>query len=628
MIKIFSYIKNYTIIEINEIKEWEENKKDNYDKTLLLEIELFIEQKSIQNNIELYKFIINFEKHYINYIKNLLSSKNNIEEIPCYSLSKKIFVKASEILYNIYISIDKNKSQELLDLIPDLSENIQEISILYQEKSNKLTDTYNFIYNSFSFRSFYFIIEKIIANKILIKKEYILKLYKTILVLDKINNNDIYYDLLDMDNVVEIKNSSLKNISNEGIFKESENLIIPIELKEPKNIIIEKKYSSYINLNDLLYIKITKKNNITYIINLNYEDNYILKDVIKIEVEIINKDEKYLNDFIINIIPLKNEKDYYSKKDNSDYKLLSLMQKTIIYYLLFLFEDFYSQIYKFNTNDIIKEHCQLYETELFNFISFPDNYESFLEKDKEESPVIKKANDLVNKIKKIAGENNTNFDSLNTFLVAEFEKINKDLDKSIDNKTKKGKNIKNINNYDKLLNNYFDYMKKTKRKGKDLTNKIFSIVIKYSNYYDKLETKLKEIKNLKQEKDNEKDEYLKSEKNKEKNDKKGNGKDDLINFIYEKSISLYGLYKSYLKTENKEINEENYLKRLKILDEIIVPSDDNDIKFDKVKFENIINKIIQLFRPKHFNQEEIQEYSQVQNINCQIKLIELLIFFR
>ena len=168
-------------------------------------------------------------------------------------------MKASEILYNIYISIDKNKSQELLDLIPDLSENIQEISILYQEKSNKLTDTYNFIYNSFSFRSFYFIIEKIIANKILIKKEYILKLYKTILVLDKINNNDIYYDLLDMDNVVEIKNSSLKNISNEGIFKESENLIIPIELKEPKNIIIEKKYSSYINLNDLLYIKITKK---------------------------------------------------------------------------------------------------------------------------------------------------------------------------------------------------------------------------------------------------------------------------------------------------------------------------------------------------------------------------------
>ena len=61
---------------------------------------------------------------------------------------------------------------------------------------------FSFLYNSFSFRTFYFILELLIANKIFLNDvKIILKLYETILLLDKINIKT-YSDYYDFDNIL------------------------------------------------------------------------------------------------------------------------------------------------------------------------------------------------------------------------------------------------------------------------------------------------------------------------------------------------------------------------------------------------------------------------------------------
>ena len=645
IIIISSYLKNYKIVEYNDIKFiFEENKEGINDTIKLLIIELLLEQKQTQKDIELYKIIINLENNNIKYLRNLdIVNNDNLEDLSYYSLSKKLMLKSSEKLFEIYNS---EYYDDLIDIIPFLTKNIQEIGELYinlleNKNSNILLDIYSFIYNSFTFRFFYFIIEKFIVNKKFINNEYILDIYKTILILDKIEINDIFYDLYDMNNVIEIKNSLLKDTDSQGYYNINYNRNkIPIKLKEPKSLIIKTSFSSCNNLNKLIYIKLIKKNNESYIVNLNYEDGYMFKNVKKIEVELLNNDNDNnndiisLKDFVINIIPIKNEDEYYMKKNNNDNKILLLIQKSIIYYLLFLFEDIHSQIDKFNSNEIINKHCKLYQTEIFKFISIPENKEKLpLEKNIEDNPVIKISNDFINKMGEILGKNNTNFDSLNKYLMTKFGKINEELDKNykkiyekeikeinrIIKETKGNKiiSIKNINNYDDLFIAFKNKLFKnnpniqTKSQTDNLIKKIFFIAIKYYNCFDKLDILLEEMNEI--------------PKDKEFNIKV----QSLQNFnlfypIYEESFKIRSIYnndKNKLNDEEFEKENMHYLEKLEFLDTIIVPSDENEVKPNIT----IVKKVLNLVGNKDIKLFEIEKYSQIQNISCQIKIIELLI---
>jgi hypothetical protein len=68
------------------------------------------------------------------------------------------------------------------------------------------------LYYSFSFRTFFFIIEKLISNKNFLKdKKIILCIYKVILILDKISNNYFINEYIDMNNIIEIRKNSIKS---------------------------------------------------------------------------------------------------------------------------------------------------------------------------------------------------------------------------------------------------------------------------------------------------------------------------------------------------------------------------------------------------------------------------------
>jgi hypothetical protein len=116
--------------------------------------------------------------------------KENLD-LSYYYFFKDLMMKASEI----FVQASENYKYELISLIQILSNCIQEICDVYQiifEKINSDNpfEKISYLYNSFIFRCFYFIIEKFIANKKLLnEKENISAIYKTLLSLDKISQN-------------------------------------------------------------------------------------------------------------------------------------------------------------------------------------------------------------------------------------------------------------------------------------------------------------------------------------------------------------------------------------------------------------------------------------------------------
>ena len=205
IIDIFSYIQNNTIIEINEIKDILDNNNIKYKSKILL-IELLLKQNKTKKQKELYQYIIQIEK---NYLIDIFTTNNSKEKynsfyINNYYLLHKIMIEASEILY----SQKENIEDELKSLLSTLSTNIELIIESYQkalESNNNIFGNFSFLYNSFIFRCFHFIIECLFANKIFLNdKQSIIMIYKILLMLDKINLN--YNDCFDKDNIIEVNN--------------------------------------------------------------------------------------------------------------------------------------------------------------------------------------------------------------------------------------------------------------------------------------------------------------------------------------------------------------------------------------------------------------------------------------
>ena len=643
IISILSYIKNNIIFEIDEIKFALEKEYNNIKiKSKLLLIELLLKQNGMKNPKELYEYIINLEK---NYLIDILKGENF--DLSYYYSLKKLMINASESFFK-NVKIIQN---DLISLIPCLLDNIHILFELYQKKVNKeesLLEKYYFLYNSFIFRSFFFLIEYLIANKIILrKKEYLISLYKMILMFDKNNINSTLY--LDMNNMVEITNYSFSNDEpqrNTNYDYMRNRYKILMKYKQNKDIIFKTNLLNIKDFKELYHsikisIKTGKEVNSEIIqVNLFKEKDYIYHDVSEINIELKAKDKNLTNnDFIINIIPIKNEKMFNSYKTNKDYKIMALIEKSIIHYLLSLFEDIKSQIEKYNNNNLIKAHRKIFQTEIFRFISIPK--EKFI---KINSISISQFSDTTNKVLEKLNENMDNIEDLNILnneLVANFNKINKEI---IQNKfdfqkvyEEKMKNVSfnreqyiidlsSINNYDKLfqifnydLSNKNNILMKTDKNDelKNLITNIFLFGIKYYNCYNNLNSILKKIERLNVN-------NIEDIKNNIEQIRKLDNYTLFYSF-YEESSKIKIIYHGHQKDfndlnydeENKKLYN-NILEKIQFIYNNIIPNDDFTIKPNI----SIIKNLLELIDNSNLGIYEIIQYSRLQNINSQINIIE------
>ena len=566
-----------------------------------------------------------------NYLLNIFSNKHI--ELTNFNLLKKFMINASECLYKNC----KYFYNELISLLPCLMESVQLLIELFQKNilnNAKYFEENSFIYNSFIFRSFYFIIELLLANKkFIIKKEYIILFYKILFMIDKFDIN--YNKCLDMDNLIEI-NYKLNNDNKGNLFNNSRN--VAINLKKNKNIIIKTNILSndeYKKFDRFRFIKIDIFSGLEKIPFkfLNGED-FIYKDVSQINIQ-MNWWYNYLdNDYIINIIPVKDGK-LFNKYNSKDYRIFSLLEKSIIHYLLYLFDNIHYELEQYNNNKIIKNYKTKFENELFKFISIPKKQN--LTKNKSHSEFSFITSDFFEKIY-IKENNIENLDILYDELKINFEKMNKEISIN-ESEFQKENTIKieklecddyflNNINLDKLFKIFnLDLPKKKSilimqiRENKNLNlliNQIFLFGIKYYNYYENLKSLLKKLEN-----------YNLEDINAIKNEiKQIRLLDDFSLFysFYEESINIISIYHKNRANfndlnfyeENKKYFDNNF-EKIKFLF-------DNIITCDTIKPDNLIIKnLIEFLDDDEIGINEIIKYLKIQNINFQIKLIELLI---
>ena len=172
LIEIFSYLKNYSIIEIEEIKLFldRELNKISFKMKILL-FELLLKQNRMKNQIEIYKYIILMEKKY-------LSDVFITENLDLFKLVsfKRLMINASESLFKRINDI----KEVLISLIPNLVENIQILLELFNKKedvNNKNLKDFSFLYNSFSFRSFFSLLNILMQTKFSWEKKNIYHQY-------------------------------------------------------------------------------------------------------------------------------------------------------------------------------------------------------------------------------------------------------------------------------------------------------------------------------------------------------------------------------------------------------------------------------------------------------------------
>ena len=644
IIIISSYINNNSILEINDIKfELNNEKKIINNKTYLLLIELLLEQIQTKKKKELYDYIIQLEKNNLLYIlKNINNENYNNLDLSYYFSLKRVMNKASET----FLIISEHFETELLSLTLILADCIEDIceeyqKLFFKEKHNKIFDKIFYIYNSFIFRTFFIIIEKLLATKKILREEKIItSIYKVLLtfnIISKYLNESEYYDT---NNIIEITNESFNENDNRNY--NNNNNIIKIEMKESKGIII-KTYGQYIEGIMKILLKKINNENIKFEFGREYAFNKIK------EIYIFTKQNMNVkNKFIIKIIPLKDEDGYYKFKNNQDYKLILLIQKAIIHYLLFLFEDIHSKIDSFNKDKTIKNHIKLYQTDIFKFMSIPD-IESMKSSNIIYTPFSQTTNTLIQDINKTFNGKYSNANELINNLTVLIEETNKNKNFDKENKNPNfiniyKKKIKNINqleyfknkkkendNDDKKYNKLFFVFQynllskknllinkiKKNEKLDLLISKIFLFGIKYYNCINKLNCLVKEIEVFKEEDIKDNINKIQSIKNY-----------TLFYGLYEASSRMKLIYQEQKNGFNDlhfEEEMEKYFKKnlekIEFMYQNIIPSEKEDINPNI----SIINNILSLIENKDLSIDEIKQYFQIQNFNSQIKFIEMTI---
>ena len=176
IIIIYSYIKNIKnipIIEFDDIK-FILDEKDNIKSRLLL-LELLLEQEKTNDDINLYKLIIDIEYKYISNILKCNENNQLMELLKNYYLFNTTMKKAADAFYKLSYH-EKIFNYILSDMFLIISKKINDLIKLYNYQTNSkhfFITYHSILYNSFIFRSFYFIIQKITSSKIIFKNDNI-----------------------------------------------------------------------------------------------------------------------------------------------------------------------------------------------------------------------------------------------------------------------------------------------------------------------------------------------------------------------------------------------------------------------------------------------------------------------
>ena len=643
IIFISSYFYEQNIVEIENIKNIINGENELTYKTKILLLDLLLSQPKTQQKTELFNLIFEFDKSFLCDILDEKKNKNMKNKIfsSNYKLYKNIMNKALVLMDNYYSEDnDKNLRKELFSFVEKITKNIEQICKIYQNvEDTELCHLPIFLY-SINFSFFYLILQKLIANNNFNKDTGILSsLYNILLVLDKLHINKNVEKSLDLNNLIEIKNSSIEIEDNE---KNDFNYVINFNSKQ--NIIFRTNLTNLHDLNKYMEINIINKGNKkTTNLNLNATYDFIHCDVDGIEVKFKKINNKY-NQLILNVIPIKDEKEYLKNRNNENFRIINLLQKTILHYILSLFEIIGEKINNFLKEQNVRNFYKLYQTEFLqsiytNNITVDDSKNKEKEKGKdnennENGDIENKNKELINEIYdsfdypeekiEISTKKNNIYELCEKF-ISFFCKVDSNEKKEIinletfykkDEKTlEKILSYKDINLSDpafkKLLEQFnSDISKKNKIlssiKSIEPINamilKIFQIIIKYYDYNKKLYDLMENIT--------------------------VNEDYNLFCDLYEACCQMKMVYnqeKIRFSDEKFEEQSQNYINttmsKLDFIYKIIVPSFDEGLKYDK----SIVKNLIDLLKNQSFNPKDIIKYSEIQNLNCRIKVIELLI---
>ena len=670
IVYISSYFKEENIIEIADIKNIINNNELSY-KTKLLFIDLLIIQPKTQQVSELFDLILDFDKFFLTEVfdenKNKdIKIKNKIFS-SYFKLYKNVMNKAI-ILMDVYY---QNNNYEK-DIFEKIVKNIEEICNSYKNIKDSEISGIPFLFNSTNFNLLYLFVENLLLSDSINKDSKIFSsLFNVLSTLDKLNINKNLEKSIDLNNLIEIKSSKTENediddykeAKDKIIFSEKQNIIFK------NNIIIESDPNDYMTIN---LIKKEEKDPIQ--LNLKYLYGNVHYGVDGIEVN-FQKNNNIKSQFVLNVLPLKDVNEYLKIKNNENNLIINLLQKAILHYFLFLFEKVEEKINDFLKQESVKNFCKLYNTEFLQYIylnntdidmsvfdkkekndnkkkdkkdkkedkkeeedddivigkEFYVNEDEDEDKDKEENEnyMLYNGNKLINEINKLffceeKKELNNDKNELSS-IESIFEEFISLFNKLIikDNKNKlnfdtKVIEYKDINLSDssfiKLIEKFKeDISKKNKLLGAIKSNddinkmilKIFLTIIKYYNYNMKLFNLMSDTKDI-----------------------SANENYKFFCDIYEECCQMKMVYnqeKSRFIDEKFEEQSQDYIKitmaKIDFIYKIIIPSIDESLKYDKLTVRNLIN----LIKDKNFSPKEIIKYYEIQNLNCTIKVIELLI---
>ena len=644
IIFIASYFNEQNIVEIVNIKNIINGKNELTYKTKILLLDLLLSQPKTQQNTELFNLIFEFDKSFLCDIlddKNNKDTKNKILSSN-YKLYKNIMNKTLVLMENDY-NKDNNKKlrKELFSLIEKITKNIEQICKIYQNVEDTELCHLPIFFYSINFSFFYFILQKLIANNYFNRDTGILSsLYNILLVLDKLQINKNIDKIFDLNNLIEIKSSSVENEDNE-----EDNFNNVINFNSKQNIIFKTNLTNSKDLNKYVNINIIKNENKKSVqLNLNDAYDFIHYDIDGIEIKFNKRNNKY-NQLILNVIPIKDEKEYLKYRNNENYRIINLLQKTILHYILFLFEKINEKINTFFKEQNVRSFYKLYQTEFFQTIytkniTIDDTNNKEKEKNnenqenQENQDIEDKNKELINEIYDILDYKVEKIE-ISTKINNIYELCDKFISFfcKVDNNEKKDKisletfykkdektlqkilSYKDINLSDPAFKKLVEqFNSDISKKNRILSSikliepinamilKIFQIIIKYYNYNKKIFDLMENITI--------------------------NEDYKLLCSIYEECCQMKMVYnqeKIRFSDEKFEEQSQNYINttmsKLDFIYKIIVPSYDESLKYDK----SIVKNLIDLLKNQSFNPKDIIKYSEIQNLNCKIKVTELLI---
>ena len=384
----FAEISMNIDIELISFKEIEEYFKNNNltfkDKIYFLN--LLSKQNTTKNTFELYKIASSLEAE-------LVSNDYEIYEKIYYDYTNLI----KEIFDSFYSFFDENS---LFNYFDSFSTNL--ITICEKIIQNQKFYLSPFISNSFNFKALYFIIQYLLYDLLLHRKEspdpgtdaksrdedqknkfFLLNFYKLLILLDKIQLTD-KEQFLDKENIYEVE-------STHPISKEINSNPIPIQFKNSTDLYVKHNFkNSDKNSSNWEIIQGITSDEKKKTIKLDKQFDFCLKNLNNITFNFNpSKNDDYGSKY--QIIPIKDRINFNLKKRNENKKLIELLELSSINYIILS-----SKKNEKKEDKTEQEYDKIYSSKILENISISDKYkyENFKILPDQFLEVIKQCKDL------------------------------------------------------------------------------------------------------------------------------------------------------------------------------------------------------------------------------------------